>query len=233
MLIVRGLLLSNLNIHPVEKNSLFFDKYRYSIRFNLNELGVIRGLSYKHIDKIVRERNKFRGENRSFYRGSNQLITVEDVVKLKTVCELLCQYKDESKLTISYHTGYVYTNSLELAEKIFDLNFIGYFRVQEAVQVCPPGTIALKNPKWTHRTYFKSRQLSDNQRQQLIEYLRSRENVRLSPGLKMWMDTDNHRYWNTYTQDYFFFDHNNDGEVLFLNMVSARITGRTLQIVAK
>ena len=71
--------MSNLEIHPVEKNSLFFDKYRYSIRFNLNELGVIRGLSYKHIDKIVCERNKFRSENRSFYRGSNQLITADDI----------------------------------------------------------------------------------------------------------------------------------------------------------
>ena len=229
----RGLLLSNLEIHPVEKNSLFFDKYRYSIRFNLNELGVIRGLSYKHIDKIVCERNKFRSENRSFYRGSNQLITADEVENLKTVCELLCQYKDESKLSISYHTGYVYTNNLELVEKISELNFIGYFRVQQAVQVCPAGTIALKNPKWTHRTYFKSRQLSDNQREQLIGYLKSRENIRLSPGLKSWMEQNNNLYWNTYTQDYYFFDHNNDGEVLFINMVSARITGRTLQIVAK
>ena len=224
---------SNLEIHLVEKSSLFFNQYRYSIRFNLSELGVIRGLKSEHIDKIVRERNRFRSEHRGFYRGSNQLITDEDVVRLKKVCRLLCQHQDELKLSISYHTGYVYTNNFKLAEKISELNFIGYFRVQQAVQVCPAGTIALKNPKWTHRTYFKSRQLNDQQREQLIDYLQSRENIRLSPGLKSWMEQNNNVYWNTYTQDYYFFDHNNDGEVLFLNMVSARITGRTLQIVAK
>ena len=224
---------SKIQIHPVEKNSLFFDRYLYSVRFNLSELGVIRGLKYEHIDKLVRERNRFRGEHRGFYRGSNQLITAEEVANLKTICELLKQYQTELKLSISYHTGYVYTNNLELIEKLYELDFIGYFRVQQAVQVCPAGTIALKNPKWTHRTYFKSRQLSDYQREQLIDYLQSRENIRLSPGLKSWMTQNHGNYWNTYTQDYYFFDHNNDGEVLFLNMVSARITGRTLQIVAK
>ena len=230
---MRASLSFKIQIYPVEKNSLFFNQYRYSVRFNLSELGVIRGLKYEYIDKIVRERNKFRSEHRGFYRGSNQLITAEEVANLKTVCKLLSQYQDELKLSISYHTGYVYTNNFKLAEKIFELDFIGYFRIQQAVQVCPAGTIALKNPKWTHRTYFKSRQLNDQQREQLIGYLQSRENIRLSPGLKSWMEQNNNLYWNTYTQDYYFFDHNNDGEVLFLNMVSARITGRTLQIVAK
>lgn len=219
-------------IHPVQKNSLFFNNYQYSARFNLNELGVIRGLDLDNIDQIVKERNEWRREHRGIYAGYRQQITAEDVERLKQVGELLKQYKSDIKFTISYHTGYVYTNNIKVITQLNELDFIQHFRVQQAVEICPVGTIALKNPCWTHRTYFRSRQLSDIQRQTLIEYLKSRENIRLGPGLRGWMNNKT-LYWNSWTQDYFFFDHNNDGEVLFLNMVHSRITGRTLQIVAK
>ena len=53
----------------------------------------------------------------------------------------------------------------------------------------------------------------------------------ISPGLIYW--SKHNSSWNKWIQSYYFFDHDNDGEVLFLNMVVPRITGRTLNIVAK
>lgn len=217
------------DILPLESAGLFYNKFEYSIRFGLSELGVIRGLDLDIIDEIVKERNQWRQEHRGLYSGYKNLITTEEVENLKKVCALLAQYRDSMKFVISYHTGYVYTNDLKLAAELELL--VGYVRVQQAVQTRPSGTIALKNPRWTHRTYFRSITVSESAKNTLVEYLNSRENVRLSPGLTYWSKHNN--AWNNWIQSYYFIDHNNDGEVLFLNMVVPRITGRTMQIIAK
>ena len=224
-------LLSKFKIHPVESAGLFYNKFEYSIRFGLSELGVIRGLNFDIIDEIVKERNQWRQEHRSLYSGYKNIITTDEVECLKKVCELLLQHRDSIKFVISYHTGYVYTNDLTLAQKLDDLEVVDSIRVQQAVQTRPQGTIALKDPQWTHRTYFRSITVSESAKATLVEYLNGRENVRLSPGLIYW--TKHTNSWNNWIQSYYFIDHNNDGEVLFLNMVVPRITGRTLQIIAK
>lgn len=224
-------MLSDLKIHPVETNNLFYGKFNYSVKFFLKEAGVIRGLNVDKIDKIVRDRNRWRSENRNIYRFHNDLITPDDVVILKKVCKLLAQHQDSIKFVVSYHTGYIYTNDLGLIDNLSKLDAVGDLRIQQAKQVSPPGTIALKNPKWSHRTYFRCITVSETAKKTLVEYLEGRENVRLSPGLVYWSKHTN--AWNNWVQSHYFIDHNNDGEVLFLNMVVPRITGRTMQIVAK
>lgn len=228
---MRRLSLSKINLHSIEKNSLFFGRYRYSVKFALAELGILRGLRIDKIDQLVRDRNRWRNEHRGLYSGHKDMITDKTVDDLKIVGKLLKPYEENIKFVISYDHGYVYTNDLSLLEKINQLDCVRNVYAQEVVEVCPPGTIALKNPRWSHRTYFRSVNLTDQQKSSLTEYLASRKELRLSPGLKYWMS--NNQYWGNFTQNYFFFDHNNNGEVLFLNMVVARITGRTMQIVAK
>ena len=224
---------TNLKPRTVERTSLFHKQYQYSAKFSLNELGVIRGLKYRDIDKIVADRNRWRDDNSKFYGFSGLKIQDYQVEDLKTVCRLLMKHRNDIKFTVSYDTGYVYTNDFKLVEKISHLDIIRNFQAQQVKIVGEPGTIALKDSQWTHRTYFRSKTLTEQQRNTLVDYLRTRENIRLGPGLKQWMNADYNIRWNVWTHDYFFFDHNNDGEVLFLNMVVPRITGRTLEIVAK
>lgn len=221
----------SLNIHKIQKNSLFFNQYCYSIRFTLHELGVIRGLKYDKIDKIVKDRNQWRSENQLRWNYKQRPITEQETANLKTVCQLLMSVQDQIKLAISYDYGYVYTNNIDVIQQIHDLECIGRAHIQQVQITGLPDTVALKNPTWSHRTYFRSKTLTDQQRSTLVDYLSARDNIRLSPGLKQWLGS---RYFGAkWLQDYYFFDHNNDGEVLFLNMVIPRITGRTLQIVAK
>lgn len=224
---------TNLKPRTVERTSLFHKQYQYSAKFSLDELGIIRGLRYRDIDRLVAERNKWRDDNSRFYGYMGRRIQDCQVEDLKTVCRLLMKHKKDIKFTVSYDTGYVYTNDLKLVEKIQKLDCLRNFQVQQVKIVGDPGTIALRNPQWTHRTYFRTKTLTEQQRVTLVEYLHGRENIRLGPGLKLWMDAKHNIGWNLWTHDYFFLDHNNDGEVLFLNMVVPRITGRTLAIVAK
>lgn len=227
--------MSNLKVRPVKTNQLFFGKYRYSVRFDLPELGIIRGLKFDNIDRMVNDRNRWRAENKRLYgfSGKMEQIGKETTQNLKDLCCLLVPYREQIKLVISYDRGYVYTNDFDLVETLGNVSILDRLQIQEAKQVCPPGTIPLKNPTWTHRTYFRSREIDYTQRTALVEYLQNRENVRLSPGLKEWASLKTHGWWTSYTHTHFFIDHNNDGELLFLNMVVPNITRKSKQIVAK
>lgn len=226
--------MSSLKIKPVETSQLFFGLYRYSVRFNLTELGIIRGLNPDKIDRLVAERNRWRQEHKHYgFGATGQQIRGSTKQDLKDLCELLVPYKEHIKFVISYDRGYVYTNDVGLIEKLADLEALSQLQIQEAKQICPAGTIALKESKWSHRTYFRSKAITEGQRRTLIEYLQARENVRLSPGLRSWAHQQVNGWWLNWTHAHFFIDHNNDGELLFLNMVVPNITRQTKQIVAK
>ena len=109
---------TNLKPRTVERTSLFHKQYQYSAKFSLDELGIIRGLRYRDIDRLVAERNKWRDDNSRFYGYMGRRIQDCQVEDLKTVCRLLMEHKKDIKFTVSYDTGYVYTNDLKLVEKI-------------------------------------------------------------------------------------------------------------------
>lgn len=227
--------MSSLKVKTVETNQLFFNQYQYSVRFDLPELSIIRGLHLNSIDQLVKERNDWRRQNKRLYGHIAHTDQITDEMKenLRDMCKLLSQHRDHIKFVISFDRGYVYTNDLDLTRRIAGKQSVARVQVREAKPVCAPGSLARVDPKWSHRTYFKSRSISLEQRKSLVEYLQSRENVRLSPGLSAWVKDRANNWWINWTHAHFFIDHNNDGEVLFLNMVSPNITGRTLQIVAK
>ena len=222
--------MSSLKVKPVETDQPFFGKYRYSVRLDLSELGVIRGLNPDNIDQIVKERNEWRQQHQ---RLNPYQINATMTQNLKDLCHLLVHHKEQMKFVISYDRGYVYTNDFELVKALYYLPTLDKIQIQEAKQVCPAGTIALIDPKWSHRTYFRSKSVDETQRNTLVEYLKARENIRIGPGLKQWIQDRPRGWWTQWTQSYFFIDHNNDGELLFLNMVVPNITRLTKQIVAK
>jgi len=218
-------------VNTVEKNQLFFNQYHYSIKFYQSEIGSIRGLDPNKLDSVIAWRNAYRSKIKLTNSDTN--IPQETVTRLRLLCDLLHQHQDQLKFIASFNRGYVYTNNTEIFQKIADLGFIDIDGIQQAVITVPADTIALKNPRWAHRTYFRNCTLTSHQRDLLIQYLDSRENIKLSPGLKSWCTEPRNRWWDKYTHDYFFVDHNDSGEILFLNMVVPRITRRTFRLVAK
>lgn len=229
--------MSSLKVKPVETDQPFFGKYRYSIRFDLRELGIIRGLNPDKIDRLVEDRNRWREEHKQLYGASIQMHRIDSGMKqnLEDLCRLLVPHKEQMKFVISYDRGYVYTNDFELVKTLYYLPALDKTQIQEAHQICPTGTIALCDPKWSHRTYFRAKSIDETQRNTLVEYLKARENVRMGPGLKEWVNSNTKQlnWWTQWTHSHFFIDHNNDGELLFLNMVVPDITRQTKQIVAK
>ena len=226
-------MLSTIKFTPVEANNWYYGKYRYCVKFNVRELSVIRGLEPDKIDAAVHHRNLWRTQNRYGYR--QEAISHETTVSLKTICCKLHELKDQIKFVVSYDTGYVYANDQQIVQDIASIDFIKSVKAKEIVQIAPQGTIRLKNSDWAYRTYFRGKTLTEAQRNSLVEFLNSRENVRLSPALTRWVGTPSPYYYhsNLWLQNHYFMDHNDSKDLLFLNMIVPKITGRTFSIVAK
>jgi len=230
----KGLGLSDIEIFSVETNRLFFDKYQYNARFNLSEITALRGLNIEQLDRTVKQRNLWRQHDLQWHGRTGRIkyeITPVDVERLRTLGNLLTSVKDKIKFVVSYDRGYVYANDIDILKTIQDIDFLDNFQIYRAVVTGPRDTILLKNPRWSQRTYFRSLKLTDLEKKTLIDYLKSRENIRMSPGLIYWILASSHRA--TWTQRHFFIDHNDDGELLFLNMVRPNISRCTMQIIAK
>lgn len=223
----------NCPVTTVEKNRLFYDQYHYSAKFDMNEVGVIRGLDFGGIDRVVAYRNSWRAQAGPRHSWAKNMISPDDVDQLKTLCNLLCKFKHQIKFVVSLNRGYVYTNNLDVFKKIQSLNLVHDFSISQVVVTSAADCIALTNPKWAYRTFFRSVTLDEYQRNTLIQYLNSRENIKLGPGLKSWCKQDTNRWWQRLTQNYFFIDHDDSGEIVFLNMVIPRITSKTFRLVAK
>lgn len=217
-----------LKIETVESSQPFYGQYQYSFKFYLYNVNVLRVLNHEAIDERIKYQRSWRSKsNWSYFKE----ITDTDVVHLHNLCDVLTAHKDQFKIVVSSNVAYVYSNDLGFITELNDLSYLTNKKVSQINITRPSGTIALKDPKWTHRTYFRSRTLDLDKKNQLRNYLLQRENIRISPGLFDWFEYSAN--WNTWTQSYYFIDHNNDGEILFLNMVSPGITNRTLQIIAK
>lgn len=220
-------------ITTVDKNRLFYDQYHYSAKFDMEEIGVIRGLKFDHIERIVAYRNAWRSQAGPRHNWVKNLISDENVKQLKTMCSLLRKFGPDIKFVVSLNRAYVYTNNLAVLDEIQKVDFIREFSISHVNVISDTDAIALRNPKWAYRTFFRSITLDEHQRNTLIQYLNSRQNIKLGPGLKFWCNQDTSKWWQRLTQNYFFIDHNDAGEIFFLNLVIPRITAKTFRLVAK
>lgn len=217
------------NFRTVNSDRLFYDQYHYCVLFRQTELSAIRGLQTHNIDQVIAMRNRWRNMSSS----SKNVITDDVVQRLHTMCKFLQTKQDRVKIVISMDYGYLYTNDLSIVQEIQNIPWISTYDLKKVAITRARDVVVLQNPQWSQRSYFKSRRIAVDQQQKLKAFLTSRQNIKMGPGLKTWLDKIHTRPWNNYTLDYFFFDHNNDGELFLFQIAFPGLIRKTVPIVAK
>jgi hypothetical protein len=220
--------------NPVVKDRLFYDQYEFCIKFHLEEVSCLRTLDHAHIDRMIERRIAWRSVSQTLYSRplvtqlSNQsnVITETTVKNLHILADALLTAATNFKLVVSAFTGYVYTNNLELIDKVAQLPGICNTEYSRAVVGRPKNTIQLKDPKYQWRSYFKLSKLTHEQKTQLQNFLTNQPDIRLSPGLRQWIKTK-----FTRTQDYFFIDYNESLWLTMLALVQPGLIRKTLEII--
>lgn len=219
---------------PAKRDSLYFDQFEYCVHFSLFELNAIRRKSHADIDIRIDHRVKYAHWAKTKDWGgewaksdANRVIMNEDLIRSNChdFLDFVNTLKDH-KLVISVNHGYLYTNSLEDAASLVELEYINTQRLARAVVTHPRGTISLKESPYRFRTYFRNHLITPEQKEALVSYLRSHSDLRLSPALHRWLGS--HTVW---CKGSYFIDYHNESDLTMIGLFLYRPFRKTLPIV--
>jgi hypothetical protein len=234
---------STLKFKSVVKDRLFYDRFEYCISFGLQEIDCLRNQDFDcvQISRTIDRRREWREtaqqrwatlhKNTSTHQPIlthrwNE-ITNEVEQNLYDFAEILRNSGVDFKLVVSNNYGWVYTNDLNLIGQLKQLRMLTGKRYSRAVVDRPKNTIRLKNPQHQFRSYLKITKITNQQKDNLINFLNNQQaSIRISPALAEWMVSSFHR-----TQDYFFVDHTELSWLTMLALVQPGIIRKTQQII--
>lgn len=219
------------------RNTFWFGKYDWCVRFHLPEAFVLRKLDHEYIDHVIKRRRDWaiRIANRSPQPGSwmhswsKVEITDEQVENLHRFCDFLLGDNRARKMTITGDWIYLYTTDRALVNDILKLDYLdGPKGVHQALQVGTPNTVRLREAHNQFRTYFRHVSIDSQQKTALLKFLQAQENLRIGPALlAALIDVKTKRLF-----DYYFVDHDESGVVTMLNLIVPGTVRRTVPIVA-
>ena len=138
--------------------------------------------------------------------------------------------KERYKLKTTYDYGYLYINDLESAKNLLSSPGVTIDSVKQVIVDRPKNTMVIKSAKHNLRTYLKTQSIEIDQKQILINFLKSINNIRLSPGLEEWTTKyNNYRY----ITDNYFVDHDDDGFLTMLALVSPIKIKKTVTLLTE
>jgi hypothetical protein len=195
---------------------------------NLREAGCLRTLDHTSINRTVAVRRSWVERSPDYY-SSNRAITDDMVQNLHAMCDVLTNTQHQHKLIVESNYIRVYTNNCQLFNEITQaVPALHYVNHTQAVIDRPRNSIKLKESTYTHRTYFRSARMSDQQKRSISQFLRNQDTIKLSPGLKNWAL---YSEWRSGTESYYFVDHNDTAWMTMLSLIYPGLIKNTIQIV--
>lgn len=228
---------------PVVKDKLFYDRFQYCISFMLDEASALKTLDHDYINAVIDRRKTWRQMavqrwNTSKGHPKPQLapiimsrrwreITDKTTEDLHDLADILIKTSADFKLVTSVDQVWIYTNNLTFVKRLGKLSYITDIVYTEALVTRPKDTIKLKDPKHTHRSYFKSVKLTQKEKENITGFFANQTgHIRISPSLVAWLSTPYYR-----TQDYFFIDHTGDSWLLMLALIKSGLIRKTSEII--
>lgn len=226
-----------LKFNLVRKDRLFYDQFKYSLGFYLEEASCLRMQDHESIDDIIERRQQWREIAQQRWVNGQQNhamilrrrwrpITEKTVADLHAVADVLLKTTYKHKLVVTVDQGHVYTNDLDLIKILDAMPELSYKTYSQALITRPKNTVQLKNPQHAFRSYFKLIKLTDQQKDHLMDFLYNQRNhVRISSALQRWLDQPFNK-----TQDYFFVDHDSQSWLTLLALVCPGLIRKTMKI---
>jgi hypothetical protein len=208
---------------------LFFGQYEFCATVKMPEAFVLRHRDHAIMDRVLGHRRNW-GHKMAQQPGSwlwaRIDLTDDHIQNLHTTLDWVLSLGSRIKVTVSGDWMHVYTNERPLAEQITVAPGTQYPRIVRVEITGDPRAINLRQSDYQHRTYLRWSAVTLTQKHNLRTMLRSQTDVRLSPGLDLWLYSDN----NLHLYDHHFIDHNDSGVLTLLALTLGRVIRKTLPI---
>jgi hypothetical protein len=204
------------------RDKLFFDQYRYSMRFKFANSGRMRVLTHDAIDQSVHLAMAMAAFN------PNIRVTDDAKSRLLAMCDLLSSITVPYKRIVYSDWQYLYTNDpgfFALIEQVPGVQYVSYSEVEVTK---PRDTVVLKESQYQWRTYFRDRWYQPEQTATLVNFVLSRP--------QQFRITDLQKRRMTYSKYYYitrslFVDHHDQRDALLLNIAVPGCVRKTMPIV--
>jgi hypothetical protein len=213
--------------HPVNRDRLFFDQYRYSICFVLEEASCLRAPDSQTVLKNI----EWRNHSRQRWNHGQGTIEPAIVTNLMHMWDQLDPSTSAVKFTVSFNRVYVYGHDPVVLGRIACQDYTNVLYAQEALITRPRDIVVKKNPAFCFRSYFRDKSLELDQAEKLRNFLTSRREIYgFTECLKQHMER---RYKWFYLQRYEWIEHNSMADLTMLSLICPGIIRKTVPVVAK
>lgn len=214
----------------VNRDRLFYDRFEYSICLRLDEADSLRMLDHSKIDSTLDSKKIFRSRNMNFggsWRARNKEITETTRQNCHAMCDELNSVTDR-KVTFCQDWIYIYSNDLDWISHLSKIDYVTMVKFQRAVIDRPRDTLIIKSSKYRTRSYLRPHRLSENQRENLSHFLSVQTDIRMSPGLDEWVNSEK-KY--RYIYEHYFIDHDSDAVLTMLGLIIERPIRKTVALI--
>lgn len=212
------------------RDRLYYDAYQHSLAFHQAELYCIRGLpGGAQLDRYVKQRQYY--ENLSV--GKHLTFTPEVVANLHQTQEFLKGTNIPFKLVVSNSYGNLYTNDPALVDRFCELSYVGIGNLRTAEVTMPRDTIVIRNPEFQYRTYFREREVSEDRKATLINWINAQQGeVRPSPATRQWLKQAPQNWRSKYMQRYYYIEHDSLQYETMLSLIVPGHVRKTVPVIS-
>ena len=210
-----------------QRSEPYYKQYQHCLIWWIPEGNMMRQLTHKSIDTNIFWRNNYLQN----WRGSfgRTTITERDQERLHKVCDMLLAINNPFKKVVCNNTMWLYTNHPEDFAAVVACPGTKLIEHKQANVSLPADCIMLNTPKHKFRTFFRERFLDDAQRELIKKYFNTRAGqFRAGPGFKQLLNGS--RQW---IASYYFVDHDDEKDALFINIACPQLVRKTLPIRAR
>ena len=215
------------------RDRLYYDQYLYCLSFQQPELYCIRGLpGEQQLDAYINQRKHYEHLGIGSRRIDSTKFTPEVREKLHQTQDVLLKCTVPFKLVVSGRYGSLYTNDTALIDTVSGLDYLQIGNVRTAVLSLPRDTVVIRNPKFQYRTYFKERELTDDRKETLRNWIAAQQDeIRPSPATRSWLAINKVSWRSKYMQRYYYVEHNSPQYETMLNLVVPGYVRKTVPVI--
>jgi len=233
---------SNLEIKEEQRDRFYYDQYQWCIDFRFPMANYVRPCcrDLESYLAVVTQRWNWRNASKLYNAASRKVHNVAGSWQLKDteqhdqtnleaamrMAKFLWHRKD-IKAVFYFGWIYIYSNDpRSVLAGLKDIPTVGPVNLKKAVISRERNTLVRRDPVFQHRTYFREKHITSEKKKALTNFLLAQTDIRLGSSLQDWLPKDSQRL-----KSHYWFEHNNHGVKLMIEMISPGLIGRDLEIV--